>query len=453
MRIAIGYVGSEYEQVMQNRQYQAFSLASQIYPVIPAYAATELYNLDHEVDFGDFYNPSQEYDLIALEAKTPNIKKTWAWINRYKLWSPSTTIVVMGDHVSALPDETLQNSKADYVIKGGDYDASLKYIVQENPQEKIIEREQDLSLSPIINRKLTNWRAYSRNNGNFKYTPATYTQFGRDCWWRKDGGCTFCSWANLHRNYRTLPLSRAMEEVINCHSLGIKEIFDDSGSFPVGQWLHDFSDSLRKFNGGLKHGIKFGCNMRVGTLDRFEYEAMAQAGFRLILFGMESANQNTLDRLNKGIQASDILDSCRMAKLAGLEPHVTVMVGYPWETREDIRNTVSLAKLLFSKGYIESLQATLVIPYPNTKMFKEAKRNGWLITENWDDYGMSRPVMRSRVSEHDLKKAIRDLYGSCTNWHFIKHKLTSIRNFEDFKTLLRQTAKWIGHIHDFNDRG
>ena len=46
--------------------------------------------------------------------------------------------------------------------------------------------------------------------------------------------------------------------------------------------------------------------MRFGALEQDDYNLMKKAGFRLLKFGLESANQETLDKLNKGIKIKDI---------------------------------------------------------------------------------------------------------------------------------------------------
>jgi radical SAM superfamily enzyme YgiQ (UPF0313 family) len=86
---------------------------------------------------------------------------------------------------------------------------------------------------------------------------------------------------------------------------------------------------------------------------------------------MESANQVTLDRIDKGLEVGEIENGVKMAKNAGLEPHITVMLGYPWENEEMALNTINMAKNLFSKGYVDTMQATIVIPYPGTPLYKE----------------------------------------------------------------------------------
>ena len=86
---------------------------------------------------------------------------------------------------------------------------------------------------------------------------------------------------------------------------------------------------------GYNKKVQFSCNMRFGALTREDYRLMKKAGFRMLLFGVESGSQATLDRLNKGTKIDDIMNECRIPREEGLEPHITIMVGYPWETRQD----------------------------------------------------------------------------------------------------------------------
>jgi len=55
----------------------------------------------------------------------------------------------------------------------------------------------------------------------------------------------------------------------------------------------------------LNKKVRISCNMRFGVLNYNDYVLMRKAGFRLLLFGLESANQETLDYLDKGIKVED----------------------------------------------------------------------------------------------------------------------------------------------------
>jgi len=58
---------------------------------------------------------------------------------------------------------------------------------------------------------------------------------------------------------------------------GIREIFDDAGTLPVGKWLDDLCHQL--IATGLNKKVVIGCNMRFAALNQAQYHLMKQAGF------------------------------------------------------------------------------------------------------------------------------------------------------------------------------
>ena len=88
---------------------------------------------------------------------------------------------------------------------------------------------------------------------------------------------------------------------------------------------------------------------------------MKDWGFRMILFGLESANQSTLNRINKGVKDDDYKYIIKASK-AGLEPHIAMIFGYEWETDEDSIRTLNLAHWLLKKGYAKTAQASFYMP-------------------------------------------------------------------------------------------
>ncbi len=191
------------------------------------------------------------------------------------------------------------------------------------------------------------------------------------------------------------------------------------------------------------------CNMRFCALSLDEYKLMRKAGFRFVLFGLESANQKTLNKINKNENIKDMIESCRLAKKAGLSPHVTIMFGYPWEGEKQIQRTVSLGRMLLKKGYAHTLQATVVIPYPGTPLYKECKEKGWLQTEEYEEYDMRRPVMKSPVGDEKLKEAVQSVYKVAFSPEFILRRIAGVRSVDDVKFLFRAAGKVFGHLMDF----
>ena len=481
MKIFISYPPIETEkgtaQIGQNRQFQWFVQPSVIYPMIPASAATLLSKEGYNVFWDDAIAKKENYqnwinriekekpDLIAIETKTPVIKYHWKIINNVKEKSPGTQVVLMGDHVTEFPKESLENSKVDFIITGGDYDFSLlsiaDYLTKKEKLEKGIwyrkngkikdtgkfDLIHDLNKLPFIDRDLTQWKLY-KENGNYKYLPGTYTMIGRDCWW---GKCEFCSWPGLFPKYRTRKPELLFEEIkMLVEKYGIKEVMDDTGTFPVGNWLKTFCNLM--IESGLNKKVRISCNMRFGVLKLEDYQLMRKAGFRLLLFGFESANQATLAKLKKGVKVEDIIEGCKLAKEASLNPHLTAMVGYPWESYEDAKKTVELAKKLFIEGYADTLQATIVIPYPNTPLYKRCLENDWLEIEpqDWEKFDMRMKVMKSPLTEEQIKELVSSLYRISFSPRYILKQVLQIRNYYDLLYLWRGAKKVIGkHLVDF----
>ena len=191
--------------------------------------------------------------------------------------------------------------------------------------------------------------------------------------------------------------------------------------------------------------------MRFGVLTAKDYQLMAKANFRFLLFGLESASHTTLDRLNKGIKIDQVEPELKIIKKTKkLEPHVTCMVGYPWESLQDAQNTVNFTKNLFKKNLISSLQATIIIPYPGTKLFQEAKKNHWLKTTDWNKYDMAQPILKSSIPDKKLMALTRNIYLSCLTPQFILKKILSLRSPADYKFLIRSARQFIGQILDFS---
>ncbi|MBM3209297.1 radical SAM protein [Candidatus Shapirobacteria bacterium] len=499
MKIAIGYPPLESEKGIpllgQNRQFQWAKTPWRAYPVVPAYGATLLKNAGYEVVWLDGISEEKTYrqweeelwqekpDILMMETKTPVVKKHWRIINKLKTQNSKLKTILVGDHVTALPEESFQNSRVDYILTGGDYDFLLLNLVNHLIKRECLEPgiwyrqssklkaqnanlhlktqnfsslntgdfklNHDLNSLPMIDRKLTRWELYAEKNSNYSRTPGTYTMFGRDCWW---GKCAFCSWTTLYPgcSFRAMSPKRALDEIgYVIEKFGVREIMDDSGTFPVGEWLREFCEGMIKR--GYNQKIKLDCNMRFNAgLSQKDYDLMGKAGFRFLLYGLESASQKTLDRINKNLKVGQIGETAKMAKKAGLWVHATAMVGYPWESKQDAQNTLNMTKDFFKRGLIDSLQATIVIPYPGTPLFRECQENNWLKTFDWDRYDMKEPVMKTEMADKEIMEMVRGIYSAFWSPEFVIKRLKEgLTNGEKFKYYAFMALKFASRKLDF----
>ncbi len=484
MKIMIAYPpiksGKGIPLLSQNRQFQFFHNPTYIFPVVPASAATLLQSRGHEVIWRDgiaenlsarqFYDSFAEHkpDLIAIETKTPVIKYQWQTINKLKEISPKTRIVLMGDHVTALPKESLQKSKADFILLGGDYDFALGELSDALENKRKIPRgfyyrkgrkivntggfqlQHGLDELPFIDREITKWWLYQKEY-NIRGRPYMYIMSGRDCPWH---ACKFCAWPVLFPKFRARSVRNVLNEVeMLVERYHIKEIFDDAGTFPAqppGKWLEEFCKGMKRR--GLNEKIDYSCNMRVDYLTEKNARLMAGAGFRLLKIGLESANQATLDRINKGIKVEQIMQACKNAKKYGLTIHLTMIVGYPLETKEDALRTLKLAKFLMQKGYADILQSTILVPYPGTALWKEAMQKGLfrINPRDYERYDMSEAVLKTPMKPQEVMDICDGIYKIFLTPQYIFQRIKSIKSIDDILFNLRGVKAVLGHLQDFS---
>ena len=519
MRVAISFPPFQSSKgiplLTQNRQYQVFSTGSSsggpltkllnkfvgdnatvIFPILPGQAATLLKQQGHEVAWLDGIAEGWDWEeycsqvemvnptLMMIETKTPSARPIYDAIADLKGRFPSMTIVLVGDHITALPEEAFLYCPVDFTIRGGQFDFSILNLVNyllgkedlapgvfwndngefknsgQNPTPPIYP-----ALRPHIDRTLVHWELYSKRNGNFLKTPGTYGwavgSSGGDCWWRRPvpggprdggGGCTFCSWTSLLPEFSVRPVDDYLDELESLAAMGVKEVFDDTGTFPTGNWLKRFCAGFKER--GLHKSLMMGCNMRADALSQAEYMMLASCNFRFILYGIESVNQNTLNILNKGTTPLQQRNALQWASEAGLEPHATIMMGYPWENFDDAKRTVETVREWFNQGWINTLQGTIVMPYPGTQLYAQARENHWLRfdgPDNWHRWDMREPVLTSRAEPEEIMSLVQSLYTSFITPRYIARKIGDVFKSKDhFRYYIVRGSKYVvGHLLDF----
>jgi len=489
MRVAIIYppLGNPklHPHLGQNRQFRyTHSRAVKIYPIVPATAATLLKQngaevlfldgINQELSLPDFEQRLDQFtpDVVVLETKTPVVKRHWQYIGEYKVRHPEVIMVLVGDHVTVLPEESLRRSQVDYVLTGGDYDVSLLGLVRhlecgeplppgvyyrENgtvAHTGLFELTDDLDQLPFIDRELTEWQTYGEA---YLYKPCTYIMSGRGCGRASGGGgvCTFCVWQQTL--WRCTPRLRSpqnvaaeVEQLVNVYK--VAEIFDDNDGGAVWNvdWLREFHREMKCR--GLIGRVRFSCNARADSLTPEACDLMKKTGFRLLKVGLESGSDETLKRLNKRETVADIKRGIKMAKDFGLRVLITTMVGYPWETEEEARQTYLVAKELMTyKAHAgDSLQSSVIVPYPGTPLYREALDKGWLLygPEEYEKYDMSGPVLRTQV---DTDRWCAQMWRVHYEPMFLLGSLFSIRSWDDVRLLLGGVRSLWGHLRDYED--
>lgn len=240
-------------------------------------------------------------------------------------------------------------------------------IFQNNPEPIIT----DLNTLPIVDRKLFNFKLYRSKLYRKK---ATNMLTSRGCPFR----CSFCFHDFHGKFFRQISFENMIKEIMYLKKdFGCEGfiIFDDNFTVDKKR-LKDFCDYIIT----EKIDITWRCLSRVNVVDKDILKLMKQAGCKEIAFGIESSSPETLARINKRIspeQSKQAMDLCRQI---GIVSKAYMMIGFPWETKEMILDTIDFA----CKIMPYSAQFSVLTPLPDTDIYKETIEMGYKIDPDFD---------------------------------------------------------------------
>ncbi len=128
--------------------------------------------------------------------------------------------------------------------------------------------------------------------------------------------------------------------------------------------------------------IRFECLSRVDSFSEEMAQLLKELGVYRISFGIESGCQKTLDYLkNKKVKLSQVVDAVSLAKRYGFQCVGSFVIGSPYETEVDIRETFDFINRL----KLTSAQITIATPFPGTEMWEDGKKIGKVRDNQWSD--------------------------------------------------------------------
>lgn len=171
--------------------------------------------------------------------------------------------------------------------------------------------------------------------------------------------CTFCYNKDFHRcTYRKRPLDAVLREIrylVENHGMDGVYFADELWCRNVRE-MHETCDSLKSLN----LPFVWGGQTRIGLFNEEDFAYMHDAGCRWIFFGVESGSPAILEKMNKRIAYGKIEQTFADCKKAGIVAIGSFIIGFPGETEEDVRQTVSLIERLDTS--LINLNFFIVVP-------------------------------------------------------------------------------------------
>jgi len=224
--------------------------------------------------------------------------------------------------------------------------------------------------------------------------------------------CTFCASPFITqrkmRNFSIPFIFEQMQMLENTYGFKNFRIMDDTfaASRPrVKQFTSQMIERKLKYN--------FNCLTHVNTSNQEMFDQMASAGFSVVAFGIESANDAVLKIINKGTTKKIAEKALFESRKAGIIPEALFMIGNVGDTKESIIETVEFAKVHNSpfvngarKGFNWFQFAT---PFPGADFYHTAKDNGTILSHNYDDYTHQFPIYIPNGLTYEFMVEMREL--------------------------------------------
>jgi radical SAM superfamily enzyme YgiQ (UPF0313 family) len=171
--------------------------------------------------------------------------------------------------------------------------------------------------------------------------------------------CSFCTEYLTWKSYRVRTANDVLNEIKN-HI----EIYNIRKFFFCDSLINGNHKNLEDLADGLKNiECTWTAYCRVDKqLTKSLLGKMFQAGCRELLIGFESNSQKVLDLMNKGTQIEENQRVLQEAFEIGIKIHGLFLVGFPGETEQDFRKTLSFIHKNKNLFYVISIGNSLSLP-------------------------------------------------------------------------------------------
>ena len=399
---------------------------------------------------------NRDYDVLGISVMFVfNIRWLMAAVSLSRQYHPDAKIIVGGGYPTIFPGKCLKDLEVDSVVIG-EGESSLVHILNRynNFSDPVFEEKftfegygertasRDIHIVPLKNFIDMNdipasaWdyldvEKYFKNSGERMLA----IEGVRGCPYR----CTFCntqmSWGHKLRYKKVDTLIAEMLELDKKYHADLHFI-DDNRSIKR-EWMMKFLHKV------LEHNIQLEpvpSSFHAHHLDEELIDYLKNAGIKIVGIAVETGSPEMQKRLKKNLDFDKVREVVRLIKKKGLKVHINYLFGFPDETMAQIQETLALARELNA----HSNQFLILVPYPGTELFEEAKKNH-LLNLDEDDLDNFEPRRSNYVYSDEWTAARLEaiIYDANIELNFLSNPSLyipeQVDSFQDFcdRLLLR----------------
>jgi anaerobic magnesium-protoporphyrin IX monomethyl ester cyclase len=331
---------------------------------------------------------------VGVSAMTGESIKHGLRLSKHVKDECNVPIIWGGIHATLLPEETVSNQYIDFVIAGegekafpdflralrSDRDFSrIKGLFYKQGGRVIGKQKKEfIELNRLkgLHYELINVESYL---GNHLSLPKSRRVFhiitNRGCIHK----CGYCYNQQVnHGVWRSLSPEKIVDEVGR-----LREMFLVDGiEFAGDNFFVDMNIVKTVCQGLIERNLvtDWFANCCVMTFNQFDDEfidLLKRSGCLTLHLGVESGSDTVLKYIRKGVTRKEVLSCAEKLKKHGLNARVFFMLGMPFETKDDVYDTVTLMEILSEYKNIYVPAPTMFCPWPGTFLFEESKRFGF----------------------------------------------------------------------------
>lgn len=400
-------------------------------------------NLTKEEALGKLrnFNP----DILGFRAETYHFHDALEWVRYLKL-KLDIPVIAGGINLTFYPKEALSHKEIDYGIVGEAIESLPKFIAALENGDGFrhipgiaYKEDGNIIINPPAN-SLVDFDTYPYPARhllpNEKYH-SFISQRKNFTIMLTSTGCPFqCTFCAIPTGYRARSPENVINEIEACYrDFNIREIdFFDAVLFLSKSRILEICSLIKE----RKLDIEWSARSRVDIVDREILKEASSAGCRQIYYGIESVEQDVLNRINKRIEPRRAKEVIRLSKNFGIRTMGFFMVGNPGETSESVHKTIA-----FAKGMgLDFIQVCRTLAKPGTEldnlMIKNTGRDYWREHVKGNKIAGRLPTPWSTLTEHQIESLTKKFYLKFyLRPHILFNRIFQLRSTEELKRYIK----------------
>lgn len=250
------------------------------------------------------------------------------------------------------------NSIALASIKGIAYLDHGKFVIT---AERLLIK--DINALPFPNRKKIDFSHYlnswKTSHGYSMMSVSTMRGCPYTCKW-----CSRAVYGGTYRRRSPQLVAQELKFIKNTYKPDMIWFVDDVFTIHH-KWLHEFSEEVKKADAIIPYEII----SRADRLNETVIKMLKSSGCFRVWVGAESGSQKIINAMDRRVDVMKTREMIQLIKQHGLEAGTFIMLGYPGETKKDIKDTIEH----LVKSNPSQYTITIAYPIKGTELYNEVK--------------------------------------------------------------------------------